>query len=76
LFITLGRMDNISRQDMIQILAEESGIPEESVGNMNIYEKFSFVEVAEEWANYVINGLHRQIIRGRRISIEPARGRS
>lgn len=76
LFITIGRMDNISRQDMIQLLAEESGIPEDSVGNINIYEKFSFVEVAEEWANYVINSLHRQFIRGRRISIEPARGRS
>jgi len=76
LFITLGRMDNISRQDMIQILAEESGIPEESVGNINIYEKFSFVEVAEEWANCVINSLHRQIILGRRISIEPARRKS
>ncbi len=76
LFMTIGRLDNISRADLVRILAEETGMPESSVGNINIYEKFSFVEVSEEWANYVISCLHRQTIRGRRISIEPARGRS
>ncbi len=75
LFMNIGRKDNIVTGDLVRIMAEETGIPENSVGNINIYEKFSFAEVPEEWANCVINCLHRRTIRGRRVSVEPARGR-
>ncbi|MDD2444034.1 MAG: DEAD/DEAH box helicase [Desulfotomaculaceae bacterium] len=75
LFINIGRKDNIATGDLVRIMAEETGMPENSVGNINIYEKFSFVEVPEEWANCVISCLHRQTIRGRRVSVEPARGK-
>lgn len=76
LFMTIGRKDNIAPGDLVRAMAEESGIPENSIGNINIYEKFTFVEVPEDWANCVISCLHRQTIRGRRVSVEPARGRS
>ncbi|MCL6634170.1 MAG: DEAD/DEAH box helicase [Peptococcaceae bacterium] len=76
LFMTVGRKDNLSPGDLIRIVSAESGIPENSIGNINIYEKFAFVEVPEEWAGCVIGCLDRQIIRGRRVSVEPARGRS
>jgi ATP-dependent RNA helicase DeaD len=76
LFMTIGKKDNITTGDLVRVLAEESGIPENKIGSINIYEKFSFVEVPEDWANCVISCLHRQTIRGRRVSVEPARGRS
>ncbi|MCL6558706.1 MAG: DEAD/DEAH box helicase [Firmicutes bacterium] len=76
LFMTIGRKDNISPAELVRTLAEESGMPENQVGNINIYEKFTFVEVPEDWASCVINCLHRQSVKGRRISVEPARGRS
>lgn len=76
LFMTIGRKNNISPADLVRTLVDETAIPENSIGNINIYETFSFVEVPEEWANYVISCLHRQTVRGRRISVEPARGRS
>jgi len=75
LFMTLGRKDNVSPGELIRIMAAESGIPENSIGNINIYEKFTFVEVPEEWAGCVIGCLHRQTVKGRRMSVEPARGR-
>lgn len=76
LFITIGRKNNISPADLVRTLVDETAIPENSIGNINIYETFSFVEVPDEWANYVISCLHRQTVKGRRISVEPARGRS
>jgi ATP-dependent RNA helicase DeaD len=76
LFMTIGRKDNISTADLVRAIADEAGISESSIGNINIYEKFAFVEVKEEWASRVINCMHHRTIRGRRVSVEPARGRS
>ncbi len=76
LFMTIGRKDNIRTTDLVKAIAQEAGILESSIGNINIYEKFAFVEVAEEWASRVISCLHHRTIRGRRVSVEPARGKS
>jgi ATP-dependent RNA helicase DeaD len=75
LFITLGRKDNITPGDMVRILAEESGMAGNLVGRINIYDKFSFVEVPREWSSCVIGYLHQSTVKGRRISVELARGR-
>ncbi|ACV63856.1 DEAD/DEAH box helicase domain protein [Desulfofarcimen acetoxidans DSM 771] len=76
LFMTLGRKDNISPGELVRVLSEETGIPEHMVGDVRIYEKFTFTEVPEEWANCVIGSLNKQSIKGRRICVEPARGRN
>jgi ATP-dependent RNA helicase DeaD len=76
LFMTIGKKDNVSSAELVRAIADEAGISESSIGNINIYEKFSFVEVNEEWASRVINCLHHRTIRGRRVSVEPARGRN
>ncbi|WP_066635414.1 DEAD/DEAH box helicase [Desulfolucanica intricata] len=76
LFMTLGRKDNISPAELVRLLNEETGIPERAVGNIRIYEKFTFAEVPEEWANCVIGCLNKQTVKGRRICVEPARGKN
>jgi ATP-dependent RNA helicase DeaD len=74
--MTIGRTDNVSSADLVRAIAQEAGISESSIGNINIYEKFTFVEVPEEWTNRVISCLHHQTIRGRRVRVDLARGRS
>ncbi len=75
LFMTLGRKDNIRPVELVRLLSDETGIPPNLVGDINIFEKFAFVEVDEEWANCVINYMHHSTVKGRRISVEPARSR-
>ena len=75
LFITLGRKDNITPGDIVRIMAEEAGMAGNMVGRINIYDKFSFVEVPRDWSSCVIGYLHQNTVRGRRISVELARGR-
>lgn len=75
LFMTLGRVDSITPGDLVRIIAEESGMSGNMVGRINIYDKFSFVEVPRDWASTVIGYLHQNTIKGRRISVEQARGR-
>ncbi|MFZ5596126.1 MAG: DEAD/DEAH box helicase [Bacillota bacterium] len=75
LFMNMGRSDNIRPPELVRIICDESGIPANLVGDIRIYDRFSFVEVPEEWAGCVIGYLHRQTVKGRKISVEPARGR-
>ncbi|MFZ5642372.1 MAG: DEAD/DEAH box helicase [Bacillota bacterium] len=76
LFMSIGRAENIRPPELIRIMCDETGIPANLIGDIRIYDKFTFVEVPEEWASCVIGYMHRQeVVRGRKISVEPARGR-
>ena len=47
------------------------------VGSLNeFFDKFSFVEVPEEFAERVMTVMHKNSIRGYKVNIEPARIRS
>jgi len=75
LFFTIGRQQNIRPSDLVKTISEEAGIPPKSIGDINIYDKFSFVEVPEDYAYRVINIMDRNFINGKRISVQPARAR-
>lgn len=76
LFFNVGRTQNIRPEDMVRTIAEETGIPGNSIGLINIYDKFTFVEVPEEVAEKVLAVMHRNTIKGYKINVEPAKGRS
>lgn len=75
LFFTIGRQQNIRPRELVQTISEETGIPSNSIGDINIYDKFSFVEVPEEYAYRVINIMDRLYLNGKRIAVQPARAR-
>ncbi|MHB8157292.1 MAG: DEAD/DEAH box helicase [Desulfocucumaceae bacterium] len=76
LFMNVGRTENIRPPELVRIMCDETGIPANLVGDIRIYDKFTFVEVPEDWASCVIGYMHRQsVVKGRRLSVEPARGR-
>lgn len=72
LFINAGKNQKVRPGDILGSIAGETGIPGEEVGAIDIYDKFSFVEVPEEYANDVISGMKGKQIKGIKISIEPA----
>ncbi|WP_088225354.1 DEAD/DEAH box helicase [Desulfosporosinus sp. FKB] len=74
-FMNIGRVQQIRPQDIIRWIAEESGIPGNIIGMINIYDKFTFVEVPEEYASRVLSCMHQAMIKGRRVSVEPAKAR-
>ena len=76
LFITIGRQDRISPLELIKAISDETGIPGNLIGDIDIYEKFSFVEIPEDWGNCVLSCMDRQIIKGRRVIVQPARSRN
>lgn len=75
LFMNIGRGQGIRPQDIVRTVAEEAGIPGNVIGVINIYDKFTFVEVPEDVAGRVLGVMHQNMIKGRKISVEPAKAR-
>lgn len=75
LFMNVGRQQKIRPEDIVRTIAEEASIPGNTIGMINIYDKFTFVEVPMDVAERVISVMHRNSIRGYKINVEPAKAR-
>ena len=75
LFLNIGRIQRITPEDIVRSFAAEADIPGNVIGLINIYDKFTFVEIPEDIAEKVISVMHRNTIKGYKVSVEPARGR-
>lgn len=76
LFMNIGRMDEVRPPDLVKTIAEEAGIPGKIIGAIRIYDKFSFVEVPRDVAEKVLYSLHRNVIKGKKVHVEPAKVRT
>ena len=73
LFINVGKKDNIRPGDIVGALTGETGIEGSIIGPIDIYDKFSFVEIPEDNVQNVLDGMTDNQIKGRKISIEVAK---
>jgi ATP-dependent RNA helicase DeaD len=72
LFMTIGRKDRIKVADIVRSIASEANIPHSRIGNIDVLDRFTFVEVPEELADRVIRSVDDMMMKGRRIKIEKA----
>lgn len=75
LFFNIGKAQKIRVEDIVRTIAAEADISSTNIGIINIYEKFTFVEVKEDVADRVISIMHKNTIKGHRVNVEPARVR-
>ncbi len=76
LFINVGRKQGIRPNDVVGAIAGETGIPGKLIGSIDIYEDFTFVEVPQEKASEVLTAMQNNQIKGKKVSIQPARKRT
>ena len=75
LFINVGRKDNVKPGNILGAVAGESGMPGELVGTIDMFDKYTFVEVPKEYGAAVLKAMKKAKIKGKNINIEPANGR-
>lgn len=72
LFINLGKKQNIRPGDILGAIAGETGMPGKLIGSIDMYDKYTFVEVPREHASEVVQVMKSAKIKGKSINIEPA----
>ncbi len=75
LFLNIGRQQLIQPADIVRSIASQAGIPGNLIGLINIYDRFTFVEVPKDVAAQVMQAMQESTIKGRVVNIEPARRR-
>lgn len=70
LFISVGEKDHAQKRDILGAICGECGIPSSAVGNIDMYDKFTFVDVDEEQAKKVEKKLNGKIIKERKVKVE------
>lgn len=70
LFLSVGEKDKAQKRDILGAICGECGIPSSTVGNIDMYDKFTFVDIDEDYAKKVEKKLNGKIIKDRKVKVE------
>jgi ATP-dependent RNA helicase DeaD len=65
--INAGRLQNVKPGDIVGAIARETGMPGDQIGKIQIYDKYSFVEIPREYAEDVVEIFQDRRVNGNRI---------
>ncbi len=71
-FMNVGRANRVTPREIVQALVRECDIQGSNIGKINIFDKFTFVEVSDSKAQAVFNNIQKARISGVNVSVEPA----
>ncbi len=75
LFLGLGKKDQLAPKDIVGAIAGESGIEGRDIGNIDLFDMFSFVEVPSTHAEMIIRKMSKITFKGKPLKISLAEGR-
>ena len=72
LFVNLGKNQGVRPGDILGATAGESGISGRMIGSIDMYDKYTFVEVPSDCAGEVVECMKNAKIRGKNVHVELA----
>ena len=75
LFMSIGKSKKVRPGDFVGAIAGETGLSGDIVGSIDIFDKFSFVEVPNKYAQQIIDALNNSNIKGHKVAVEKAQGK-
>lgn len=72
MFINIGKKHGAKPGDILGAISGGSRVSGDLIGVIDMYDKFTFVEVPGQIADKVIDSMNRNRIKGRKINMEPA----
>ncbi len=75
LFINAGKNQRVKPNDIVGAITGETGIPGKSIGEIAIFDKYSFVEVPRKFSEKVIKIMDKNTIKGKTIAMQVANER-
>jgi ATP-dependent RNA helicase DeaD len=72
LFLNVGKKQKLKPGDILGAIAGESGMPGKAVGSIDMYDKYTFVDVPQKYYKQVMKSMKHTKIKGNRVNIEKA----
>ena len=74
LFLSVGKIDRVNPKTILNLL-NQANVYKEDVGEIDLFDKFSFVDVSERVLTSIMDKCNGKRVNGRRVRIEVAKGR-
>lgn len=74
-FINIGSISQVQPKHIVECIASNTGMPGKSIGAINIFDKYTFVDIPREFASKIISSMKNAKIKGRKVNIEKANKR-
>ncbi len=74
-FLNIGRKDRVKAKDIVRAVGDKTGLSSSVIGKVDVYDKFSFMEIPDSSAKDVLSIMKGAKIKGRSVNIEPANKR-
>ncbi len=75
LFLNVGRAQKVQAKDIVGALAGEANIPGKSIGAIDVFEDYSFVEVPKKFVTNILDAVGTIKIKGTVIHVEIAKAK-
>lgn len=72
LYFNIGSNNKIAVKDMVGAIAGEAKIKGSAIGSIDIYDKYTFVDIPDTYAEKVIKKMNKARIRGKKVVVEKA----
>ncbi len=72
LFLGAGSWAGVRPGDIVGAIANEAGVPGKAIGSIDIYDRFTFVEIPAQYRDQVLERMAQATIRGRPVNIRVA----
>lgn len=76
IFVGGGRLNKIGAQDLVGAITGETGLRGHQIGEIQIADRFSLVEVPKDAAQHVISALRNTTIKGKKLKIRRDRSQT
>lgn len=75
LFLTVGRMDKINPKMLLKFFNDTANVNGDSIGDIDILQKFTFVDVEEKAAKVILKKSLNKTLAGRKVKIEVSKSK-
>lgn len=76
LFVNIGKIDRLQPKKLIEVITAHTNVPGKLIGSIDIFDKFTFVEVPREYAPEILSAFETFRLKGRRVTFERANRRN
>ncbi|TYQ16208.1 UNVERIFIED_CONTAM: ATP-dependent RNA helicase DeaD [Acetivibrio alkalicellulosi] len=70
LFINIGRNNKVQPRHIVESIASSTGLPGKLIGAIDIFDKFTFVDVPREYASQVLSSMKDHTVKGKKVVVQ------
>ena len=72
LHVNIGKNKGFSPRHLLSAIFQETGLSKKLIGNIDVFDSFTFMEVQSDYADTVIEGLTGKKLKGQKVRVERA----